>query len=194
MVGWVSAIDVIADDLGVERLHIGRCQDKVDFIARFIAFEAVECPDIVCIRMQCPKCIDHRGGIFNLGVVPAGLSFDESRPGAYSGTGVAPGDRAGDLRRIGQPERPARSNTNPAQDTHQPRAACSFINCSSFSFAAFAQLCRLGIPIALPSTYRSRGVIGFPPAGGIVSARISLYAASVSSVAAAASSQTFIGQ
>jgi len=23
---------------------------------------------------------------------PAGLSFDESRPGAYSGAGVAPGD------------------------------------------------------------------------------------------------------
>jgi len=74
VVGWVSAIDVIADYLGVERLHIGRCQDKVDLITRAISLEAVKGPDIVCIRMQCPKCIDHRGGIFNIGVVLAGHS------------------------------------------------------------------------------------------------------------------------
>lgn len=74
MVGWVSAIDVIADDLGVERLHIGGCQDKVDFFARFISFEDVESPDIVCIWMQHAECIDHRDGIFNIGVVLAGHS------------------------------------------------------------------------------------------------------------------------
>jgi len=72
VVGGVSAIDVIADYLGVERLHIGGCQDKVDFFACFISLEAVKGPDFCCIAVQHAKCIDHRDGIFNIGVVLAG--------------------------------------------------------------------------------------------------------------------------
>ena len=44
--------------------------------------------------------------------------------------------------------------------------AASAISSSSFFFAPLAQLCHLGMPVFLPSTYTSAGTHGSPPASG----------------------------
>ena len=59
VVGGVTPIDVVIQDLCFEHFHIRRCEDIIDFIAFSGSPEAVAGSNIFDVGMQHAKRIDH---------------------------------------------------------------------------------------------------------------------------------------